>query len=157
MPLIKPRTGDQHQVRLISKLFRKNNETLYAYAAFLNEDPEYVLNQFVATKPAKDKEFLRWRASHPESYVPRRTPHGHRSIVAPVSTARASRRCVRRRRLTRGGRVRWGLRCCEQSSKHASCWRCSSPPSAALGDCISTPCVQTMVPGADSASESHCV
>ena len=76
MPLIKPRKGDKQQVRLISKLFRENNETLYAYAAFLDEDPEYVLNQFIATKLAKDKEFLRWRASHPESYVPRRTPHG---------------------------------------------------------------------------------
>ena len=32
MPLIKPRKGDKQQVRLISKLFRENNETLYRAA-----------------------------------------------------------------------------------------------------------------------------
>ena len=70
MALIKPRTRKQ-TVRLITKLFRENNETLYAYATFLEEDVEYVLNQLIGTKLAKDKEFLRWRESHPESCVPR--------------------------------------------------------------------------------------
>ena len=70
MALIKPRTRKQ-TVRLITKLFRENNETLYAYAKFLEEDIEYVLNQLIGTKLAKDKEFLRWRESHPESYVSR--------------------------------------------------------------------------------------
>ena len=70
MPLIKPRTRGKQMVRHITKLYRENNETLYAYAKFLEEDSEYVLNQLIETKLAKDKEFLRWRASHPESYVP---------------------------------------------------------------------------------------
>ena len=70
MALIKPRTRGKQKVRLITRLYRENNETLYAYAKFLEEDPEYVLNQFIGTKLAKDKEFLRWRASHSESYVP---------------------------------------------------------------------------------------
>ena len=70
MPLIKARTRGKQTVRYITKLYRENNETLYAYAKFLEEDVEYVLNQLIGTKLAKDKEFLRWRATHPESYVP---------------------------------------------------------------------------------------
>ena len=70
MALIKPRTRGKQKVRLITRLFRENNEALYAYARFLEEDPEYVLNQLIGTKLAKDKEFLRWRTSHSESYVP---------------------------------------------------------------------------------------
>ena len=71
MALIKPRTRGKQTVRLITKLFRENNETLCAYAKFLEEDVEYVLNQLIGTKLAKDKEFLRWRESHPESCVSR--------------------------------------------------------------------------------------
>lgn len=70
MALIKPRTRGKQKVRHISRLFRENNETLYAYAKFLEEDSDYVLNQLIGTKLAKDKEFLEWRANHPESYVP---------------------------------------------------------------------------------------
>ena len=70
MALIKPRTRGKQTVRLITRLFRENNETLYAYAKFLEEDAEYVLNQLIGTKLAKDKDFLEWRASHPESHVP---------------------------------------------------------------------------------------
>ena len=70
MTLIKPRTRGKQRVRHITRLFRENNETLYAYAKFLEEDSEYVLNQLIETKLAKDKEFLQWRASHTESYVP---------------------------------------------------------------------------------------
>jgi hypothetical protein len=74
MPLIKPRTRGKQKVRHITRLFRENNETLFAYAKFLEEDTEYVLNQLIGSKLAKDKEFLRWRAAHSESYVPR--PNG---------------------------------------------------------------------------------
>jgi hypothetical protein len=76
MPLIKPRTRGKQMVRHITRLDRENNETLYAYAHFLGEPTEYVLNQVIDTVLGKDKEFLAWRAEHPESYVPR---PGHRS------------------------------------------------------------------------------
>lgn len=71
MPLIKPRTRGKQLVRHITRLDRENNETLYAYAHFLDEPTEYVLNQAIETVLARDKEFLAWRAEHPESYVPR--------------------------------------------------------------------------------------
>jgi hypothetical protein len=71
MPLIKPRTRGKRLVKHSTRLDHENNETLYAYAAFLGEPTEYVLNQVIDTVLAKDKEFLRWRAEHPESFVPR--------------------------------------------------------------------------------------
>ena len=70
MPLIKPRTRGKEFIRLVTRLDRENNETLYAYAQFIGEPAEYVLNQLVETMLAKDKEFIAWRAEHPGSYVP---------------------------------------------------------------------------------------
>jgi hypothetical protein len=71
MPLIKPRTRGKQLVRLVTRLDRETNETLHAYAQFLGESTEYVLNQVIDTVLAKDKEFLAWRAAHPESCVQR--------------------------------------------------------------------------------------
>ncbi len=71
MALIKPRTRGKQLVRHRTRLDRETNETLYAYAHFIGEPTEYVLNQVIDTVLAKDKEFLQWRAHHPESYVPR--------------------------------------------------------------------------------------
>ena len=79
MPLIKARTRGKQLVRHITRFDRETNETLYAYAHFLGEPTEYVLNQLVDTMLAKDKEFVAWRAEHPESYVARRAPHRPRS------------------------------------------------------------------------------
>lgn len=73
MPLIKPRTRGKRLVKHRTRLDYENNETLYAYAQFLGESTEYVLNQVIDTVLAKDKEFVRWRAEHSESFVPRRT------------------------------------------------------------------------------------
>lgn len=79
MPLIKARTRGKQLVRHITRFDRETNETLYAYAHFLGEPTEYVLNQLVDTMLARDKEFLAWRAEHPESFVPRRTSHRPRA------------------------------------------------------------------------------
>jgi hypothetical protein len=70
MPVIKPRTRGKQFVRLITRLDCENNETLYAYAHFIGESAEYVLNQLVESVLGKDKEFIAWRAEHPDSYVP---------------------------------------------------------------------------------------
>ena len=51
MPLIKPRTRGKQIVRHITRLDRENNETLYAYAHFLGEPTEYVLNQVDRHRP----------------------------------------------------------------------------------------------------------
>ena len=58
MPLIKPRTRGKQLVKHRTRLDRENNETLYAYAHFLGESTEYVLNQVIDTVLAKDKELL---------------------------------------------------------------------------------------------------
>src|SRR5438094_10045725 len=77
MPLIKPRTRGKQLVKHITRLDRENNETLYAYAHFLGEPTDYVLNQLIEAVLGKDKEFVTWRADHPESYVP--APAGRRT------------------------------------------------------------------------------
>ena|SRR6266516_5414330 len=73
MSVIKPRTRGRQWVQHRTRLDRENHETLYAYAAFLGEEPEYVLNELIDTVLAKDKEFLKWRAERPESFAPRPT------------------------------------------------------------------------------------
>jgi len=85
MPLIKPRTRGKRLVRHRTRLDHETNETLYAYAQFLGESTQYVLNQVIDTLLAKDKDFLQWRAEHPESYVPP-------SVRQPSGATRASRR-----------------------------------------------------------------
>ena len=49
MATIKPRTTQKRYVRHMTRPFRENNETLFAYAAFIGESTEYVLNQLVDT------------------------------------------------------------------------------------------------------------
>ena len=58
MPLIKPRTRGKQLVKHRTRLDCENNETLYAYAQFLGESTEYVLNQVIDTVLARDKEFV---------------------------------------------------------------------------------------------------
>ena len=70
MPLIKPRTRGKQILRHIGRLDRENIETLHAYAAFLGESTDYVLNQVIDTVLARDKEFAKWRADHAHSHVP---------------------------------------------------------------------------------------
>ena len=82
MPLIKPRTRGKQLVKHRTRLDRENNETLYAYAHFLGESPEYVLNQLIDTVLARDKEFLQWRGEHQDSFVPRTRTNGRRTSGA---------------------------------------------------------------------------
>ena len=83
MPLIKPRTRGKQLVKHRTRLDRENNETLYAYAQFLGESTEYVINQVIDTVLARDKEFVKWRESHQGSYVPRAKDHHRRKNVGP--------------------------------------------------------------------------
>ena len=70
MPLIKPRTRGKQLVRRMVRLDRETNETLFAYAHFLGESTDYVLNEVIDTVLARDKEFQAWRAEHTASFVP---------------------------------------------------------------------------------------
>ena len=83
MPLIKPRTRGKQLVRHIARLDRETNETLFAYAQFLGEPTDYVLNQVIDTVLAKDKDFQTWRAEHHESFVPRPGGKSHRARRPP--------------------------------------------------------------------------
>lgn len=92
MALIKPRTRGKKLVRHRTRLDHETNETLYAYARFIGESTEYVLNQVIDTVLGKDKDYQQWRTSHTESFVPRgpetRGPApsaGTRRRVAPSS------------------------------------------------------------------------
>ena len=69
MTVIKPRTRGKHVVQHWTRLDQENRETLHAYAAFIGEDAEYVLNQVIERVLGKDKDFVKWRAQHPESFV----------------------------------------------------------------------------------------
>ena len=89
MPVIKPRTRGKQFVRHTTRLDHENNETLYAYAQFIGESAEYVLNQLVDTVLAKDKEFLAWREAHPGSHAPRPAARRPRSRARRVTPAEA--------------------------------------------------------------------
>ena len=105
MSVIKPRTRGKELIRHITRLDRENYEALFAYAQFLGEPTDYVVNQLVETVLARDKEYLAWRAQHTESFAPpkpdaarrrssgaavaSRTPHAAPKLEpAPTSIAR---------------------------------------------------------------------
>ena len=90
MALIKPRTRGKQLVRHRTRLDRETNETLYAYAHFLGEPTEYVLNQVIDTVLGKDKDFLQWRAEHPQSFVPRGQDRLRRHATRPTLASGAS-------------------------------------------------------------------
>ena len=63
MPLIKPRAHRVRTLRHICRLLEPNRDVLVAYAAFIGESPDYVLNQLIDTTLAKDRDFVAWRAA----------------------------------------------------------------------------------------------
>jgi hypothetical protein len=89
MALIKPRTRGKQLVRHRTRLDHETNETLYAYANFIGESTEYVLNQVIDNVLGKDKEYLQWRASNGDSFVPRSQP-----VASAIGGLRARRRAV---------------------------------------------------------------
>lgn len=96
MSLIKPRTRGKQFVQHRTRLERQNHETLHAYAAFIGESPEYVLNELIDHVLAKDKDFVIWRAEHTQSFAPRalaaRAPKSreHASSRPPAATGVAT-------------------------------------------------------------------
>jgi len=86
MPVIKPRTRGKHLVKHRTRLDQQNHEILYAYAHFLGESTEYVLNQLIDTVLAKDREFVHWRAQHPQSHVPRPMVRGRGGGLARMGS-----------------------------------------------------------------------
>jgi hypothetical protein len=64
MSLIKPRVRRVRVFRHISRLQEPNREALLAYAKFIGESPDYVLNQLIETTLSKDRDFVTWRTEH---------------------------------------------------------------------------------------------
>ena len=58
MPLIKPPTGRVESVRHICRLQRPNRDALMAYARFIRETPDFVLNALIGATLAKNRAFL---------------------------------------------------------------------------------------------------
>jgi len=90
MPVIKPRTRGKRVVRHIVRLDQENNETLHAYAEFIAEPTDYVLNQLVDSVLGKDREFVAWRERHPGSFVPESVPRTRNGAGASQSGAGSS-------------------------------------------------------------------
>ena len=67
MPLIKPRTHRVRTLRHICRLQEPNRDVLVAYARFLGETVDYVLNQVIDVTLAKDRDFVAWRAEQPST------------------------------------------------------------------------------------------
>lgn len=99
MPVIQPRTRGKRFARIIVRMDVENDETLCAYAAFLDEPVDYIVNQLVDTVLARDKDYLRWRADHPQSYTqrptkltasrpPKKPPLSPPSASAPILSTR---------------------------------------------------------------------
>jgi hypothetical protein len=88
MPLIKARANRVRIVRHICRLQEPNRDTLVLYARFIGDTPDYVLNQLLATTLAKDKDFLAWRAEHPDGAVPATAPRKARGAGNVASDAR---------------------------------------------------------------------
>lgn len=67
MPLIKPRTNRVRRVRHICRLDEPTRDVLVAYAKFIDDTPDYVLNAVIETTLGKDRDFLAWRAEQPSA------------------------------------------------------------------------------------------
>jgi len=87
MPLIKPRTNRVRTLRHICRLQEPNRDALVLYARFIGDTADYVLNQLIDTTIAKDRDFLAWRAEHPDETVTTSTDT-NRSGAEPSRSAR---------------------------------------------------------------------
>ena len=67
MPLIKARTHRVRIVRHICRLQEPNRDTLVLYARFIGDTVDYVLNQLIETTIVRDRDFVAWRAEHPDA------------------------------------------------------------------------------------------
>ncbi len=95
MSIIKPRARGKLRIDERIRFDSANRETLFAYAAFLDEDVDYVVNQLIESVLDRDREFAAWRAQHQQSYAPLRVvrlQRGDRPGAAPRSVETAQSR-----------------------------------------------------------------
>jgi hypothetical protein len=87
MPLIKPRTRGRQLVKHRRRLDRVNTDPLSAYAHFLGESTEYVLNQVIDTVLARTRSSCSGGSFVPRAQVvyyvgSRRAPGGSRGSTS---------------------------------------------------------------------------
>jgi hypothetical protein len=90
MSIVKPRTRGKEFVPFHTRLYRENQETVYAYAAYINEDVEYVINELIVNGLEKERDFATWRAEHRQSYAPPRPMKRQRGRPAAAASATAA-------------------------------------------------------------------
>jgi hypothetical protein len=71
VPFIKPRARGKYLHKMLAQLDDQNYETLYAYATFIDESTDYVINELIDAVLARNKRFRLWREEHPHSCTPR--------------------------------------------------------------------------------------
>ena len=87
MSIIKARANRVRTLRHICRLQEPNRDALVLYARFIGDTVDYILNQLIETTLAKDREFIAWRAEHPDEVVaPPRRPTT--SMTRPTSAER---------------------------------------------------------------------
>ncbi len=85
-------------MRHICRLQEPNRDALVLYARFIGDTVDYVLNQLIETTIVKDRDFVAWRAEHPDEVVVD-ADRGATSDRTPSAPSRAPR--VRGRRCAR--------------------------------------------------------
>jgi hypothetical protein len=83
MPIIKPRPNRVESVQHACRLQAPNRDALVLYARFIGESIDYVLNRLIETTLVRDRDFVAWRAEHPQEVVTTasRRHVGHTSSV----------------------------------------------------------------------------
>ena len=85
MPIIKARPNRVRSVRHICRLQEPNRDALVLYARCIGDSVDYVLNQLIETTLMKDRDFLAWRAEHPQDVTV--TPNRRRLRTASAGPA----------------------------------------------------------------------
>jgi hypothetical protein len=79
--MIKARPNRVRTVRHIARLQEPIRDTLVAYARFIGDTADYVLNQLIDSTIAKEREFIVWRAEQPAGAAATQLP---RPATAPT-------------------------------------------------------------------------
>jgi hypothetical protein len=87
-----PTLKAEDEYRVIAYLRATNYETLCAYAAMKNGDPEYVLNAVIEYMLATQREFIAWRRQNDQSFLPADARPVQRAKMTAIRPRRRSRR-----------------------------------------------------------------
>ena len=82
MPIIKARPNRVRYVRQVCRLQEPNRDALVLYARFIGDSIDYVINQLIETTLVKDRDFVAWRAEHPQDNAAVAAPRRARATQA---------------------------------------------------------------------------